>query len=63
VAKAGEKGVVNLTKLVPLIGGPIGAAVDGVSAKSIAGYATRTFPPQVPRMAARTEVVQEDPAR
>jgi hypothetical protein len=51
VAKAGEKGALNLAKLVPLVGGPIGAAVDGVSAKTIAGYATRTFPPRVPRLA------------
>lgn len=50
VTKAGEKGVVNLTKLVPLVGGPIGAAVDGVSCKTIAGYAMRTFPPVVPRV-------------
>ena len=50
VAKAGEKGVVNLTKLVPLVGGPIGAAVDGVSCKTIAGYAMRTFTPVVPRV-------------
>jgi hypothetical protein len=50
VAKAGEKGMVNLTKLVPLVGGPIGAAVDGVSCKTIAGYAMRTFPPVVPRV-------------
>ncbi len=45
VTKAGQKGVVNLTKLVPLVGGPIGAAVDGVSCKSIATYAMRTFEP------------------
>src|SRR5918998_5873542 len=43
VARAGEKGVVNLAKLVPLVGGPLGAAVDGVSDKTIAGYAMRTF--------------------
>jgi hypothetical protein len=54
VAKAGEKGVVNLTKLVPLVGGPIGAAVDGVSCKTIAGYAMRTFIPVVPRIVPRT---------
>ena len=53
VTKAGEKGVINLTKLVPLVGGPIGAAVDGVSCKTIAGYAMRTFPPVVPRDRAR----------
>jgi hypothetical protein len=58
VAKAGEKGVVNLTKLVPLIGGPIGAAVDGVSCKTIAGYAMRTFTPVVPRVV-RAEIVTE----
>ena len=62
VTKAGEKGVINLTKLVPLVGGPIGAAVDGVSCKTIAGYAMRTFPPVVPRMV-RAEAVQADVAR
>jgi EcsC protein family len=62
VAKAGEKGVVNLTKLVPLVGGPIGAAVDGVSTKTIAGYAMRTFPPLVPRIVVDAEVVAVDPA-
>jgi hypothetical protein len=61
VAKAGEKGVVNLTKLVPLIGGPIGAAVDGVSAKTIAGYAMRTFPPLVPRVVVEAEVIEVRP--
>ena len=59
VAKAGEKGVVNLTKLVPLIGGPIGAAVDGVSCKTIAGYAMRTFAPVVPRVV-QAEIIQHD---
>jgi hypothetical protein len=62
VARAGEKGVVNLTKLVPLVGGPIGAAVDGVSCKTIAGYAMRTFAPVVPRIV-RAEVVAERDAR
>lgn len=46
VTKAGEKGVINLTKLVPLVGGPIGAAVDGVSCRTIATYAMRTFEPR-----------------
>jgi hypothetical protein len=44
VTKAGEKGIVNLGKLVPLVGGPIGATVDGVSCCTIATYALRTFP-------------------
>lgn len=43
VTKAGERGVVNLTKLVPLVGGPIGATVDAVSCRAIAAYATSTF--------------------
>ena len=59
VSKAGEKGVVNLTKLVPLVGGPIGAAVDGVSCKTIAGYAMRTFPPVVPRVVRAEAVAQK----
>ena len=60
VSKAGEKGVINLTKLVPLVGGPIlGAAVDGVSCKTIAGYAMRTFPPVVPRIV-RAEIVRAE---
>ena len=62
VSKAGEKGVINLTKLVPLVGAPIGAAVDGISCKTIAGYAMRTFPPVVPRIV-RVEAVQADGAR
>jgi hypothetical protein len=61
VAKAGEKGVLNLTKLVPLVGGPIGAAVDGISAKTIAGYAMRAFPPIVPRIVAEAEVLAVRP--
>ncbi len=51
--------MVNLTKLVPLIGGPISAAVDGVSCKTIASYAMRTFPPVVPRRVVRAEVLRE----
>lgn len=64
VTKAGEKGVVNLTKLVPLVGGPIGAAVDGVSCRTIAGYAMRTFVPVVPRVVQRVhaEVLAEHEA-
>ena len=43
VAKAGEKGVLNLSKLVPLVGGPIGATIDGIGCRTIATYALRTF--------------------
>jgi hypothetical protein len=54
VARAGEKGAVGLAKLVPLVGGPLGAAVDGVSAKAIAGHALRTFVPAAPRVVRAT---------
>jgi hypothetical protein len=57
VTKAGEKGVLNLAKLVPLVGGPIGAAVDGVSCRTIAAYAMRTFEPQPFRAVRRTDVM------
>lgn len=59
VTKAGEKGLINLTKLVPLVGGPIGAAVDGVSCKTIATYATRTFELQEHIAAPRSEASAE----
>jgi hypothetical protein len=44
ITKAGETGVINLSKLVPLVGGPIGAAIDGVSCRTVATYAMSTFP-------------------
>jgi hypothetical protein len=47
VAKAGEKGVAALGKLVPFVGGPIGATVDGLSCRTIATYARHTFPPRM----------------
>ena len=45
VTKAGEKGVVNLAKLVPLVGAPVGAAFDSVGCKTIATFALRMFEP------------------
>jgi hypothetical protein len=47
LAKAGEKGLVSLGKLVPFVGGPIGATVDGLSCRTIATYAMHTFPPKM----------------
>ncbi len=43
ITKAGSKGVVNLGKLVPLIGGIVGGAVDGVSTNTIGNIARKTF--------------------
>lgn len=44
LTKFGEKGVINLAKLVPAVGGAIGATVDGLGCRSIAVYARSTFP-------------------
>jgi hypothetical protein len=42
--KFGEKGVVNLVKLVPVVGGGIGARANVVAMRSIGAYAKRNFP-------------------
>lgn len=44
VTKAGQTGVVNLTKLVPLIGAPIGASFENMYTRGISQYALRNFP-------------------
>jgi uncharacterized protein (DUF697 family) len=36
LTKCGEKGIINLTKLIPLVGGVIGGGIDAISTKSIA---------------------------
>lgn len=43
VTKFGEKGVVNLGKIVPLIGGVVGAGFDAASTRTIAAAAKKTF--------------------
>lgn len=43
VTKFGQKGVVNLGKMVPLLGGVIGGSFDAISTKTIAYAATETF--------------------
>lgn len=44
LTKFGERGVINLAKLVPAVGGVIGATVDGLGCRRIAVYAKATFP-------------------
>lgn len=44
VTKAGTKGTINLMKLAPLAGAPIGATVDGLSCRAIGKYAKHAFP-------------------
>lgn len=43
VTKYGQKGVINLGKMVPLIGGVIGGGFDAVSTRTIALAAKKTF--------------------
>lgn len=43
VTKFGEKGVINLGKAIPLIGGVIGATVDGVGTNTIGEVAKKVF--------------------
>lgn len=43
LTKFGEKGVVNLGKMIPLAGGIIGATFDGVSTNVIGNLARKTF--------------------
>lgn len=42
-SRAGRRGVLNLTKLIPIVAGPIGAGADGIAARSVATYADVTF--------------------
>ena len=43
VTKAGEKGVINLTKAVPILGGLVGAAFDGYTTNVIGDTAKEMF--------------------
>lgn len=45
ITKFGEKGVINLGKLVPLVGGPVGAAVNVATMRTVGTYAKRNFLP------------------
>jgi RNA polymerase subunit RPABC4/transcription elongation factor Spt4 len=43
VTKAGEKGIVNLTKLVPFVGGVVGGTVDAITCRITAKAAKNMF--------------------
>jgi EcsC family protein len=45
VTKFGEQGVISLAKVIPVLGGGIGAGVNVASINVLAGYAKRNFPP------------------
>lgn len=46
ITKFGEKGVINLGKAIPLVGGVVGGALDAVTTKVIANNAIRLFLPK-----------------
>lgn len=43
ITRAGTTGVINLTKMVPLVGGVVGGSIDFVTTKSIADHAYKVF--------------------
>ncbi|HIV10046.1 MAG TPA: EcsC family protein [Candidatus Spyradenecus faecavium] len=43
LTKAGEKGIINLMKAVPVFGGVVGAAWDGMSCSSVGKFAKKAF--------------------
>jgi hypothetical protein len=48
LTKGGTKGVLNLGKAVPVLGGVVGGAVDGASTRAVGAVAVRAFPPAQP---------------
>lgn len=49
LTKAGEKGVVNLSKAVPVVGGIVGGTFDAVTCRSVGYAAQRIFKKKPPR--------------
>jgi len=43
LTKFGEKGAINLVKLVPLVGGGVGAGINAVAMRTVGRYAKRNF--------------------
>ncbi|MET5612917.1 hypothetical protein WH832_28915 [Klebsiella pneumoniae] len=43
LTKFGEKGAINLGKMIPLVGGVIGGTFDGVSTNLVGNIARKTF--------------------
>lgn len=44
VTKAGSTGVINLSKVVPILGGVVGGSVDAASTRTVGAVAKRAFP-------------------
>ena len=52
LTRFGEKGVINLGKIVPLVGGIISATVDSVATNTVGNFARNTFLPLADQRAA-----------
>lgn len=44
ITKAGSKGLINVTKIVPVLGGVVGGSVDAAATRTVGGVAKRAFP-------------------
>lgn len=44
ITKSGSKGLINLTKIVPVLGGVVGGSVDAMATRTVGGVAKRAFP-------------------
>jgi hypothetical protein len=44
ITKAGTKGIVNLTKLAPVVGGIVGGGINFTSTRAVGAWAKRNFP-------------------
>jgi hypothetical protein len=62
LATAGKNMFVRLGKIVPIVGGVIGAGLDGFMQHRVAVSAKREFPPARPEVAAPTAAPQVGPA-
>ncbi len=46
LTKAGEKGIINLTKMIPLVGGVVGGTIDAIACRTVGKIAKKSFRPE-----------------
>jgi hypothetical protein len=51
--KFGQKGLVNLVKVIPLVGGGVGAGVNAAAMRAVGAYAKKNSPHPEPEPAHR----------
>ncbi len=57
VTKFGQRGVVNLHKAIPVLGGVVGGGIDYLMTKQLGGYADRSLAPRRPHGCSEEEVI------